>query len=107
MTARATGDSDASGYGSIESDRGVVVVRVPLEKERERGRELSAERTMSMRVSVWVPIVPLGRVPPPATPWGGPVAEARAEGRRATEWTCHDVRVSDDRKTNTPQHRAE
>ena len=36
-------------------------------------------------------IVPLGRVPPPATPWRGPVAEAREEGRRATRWTCHDL----------------
>ena len=36
-------------------------------------------------------IVPLGRVPPPATPWGGPVAEAREESRRATRWTCHDL----------------
>ena len=51
-------------------------------------------------------VVPLGRVPPPATPWGGPVTEARAEGRRATRWTCHDIRISDDRKTSTTHEHA-
>ena len=29
-------------------------------------------------------IVPLGQVPPPATPWNGPMTEARAESRQAT-----------------------
>ena len=58
-------------------------------------------------VKVIIPRVgPLGWVPPSATPWEGPVAEARAEGRRATGWTCHSVRVSDDRKTSTTHKHA-
>ena len=60
--------------------------------------------------SLLVDVVPLGlgsrHLPPdpvgrPSPDGLTPVAEARAEGRRATEWTCHDVRVSDDRKTST------
>ena len=42
-------------------------------------------------------IVPLGRVPPPATPWGGPVAEAR--GRRVAGRLGGHVTVLESRTT--------
>ena len=34
------------------------------------------------------------------------MAEAREGSRRATRWTCHGIRVSDDRKTSTTHEHA-